>query len=266
MAAGYGYDTISYPDAVQLQSEVSIVSPGPGLNQPTQKVKKPKTQEELNKQFLKEQKIALFKIKKHPLVEKCTIDGDGNVTVRTKEVLAKGYPMGAYEIFIDFINRRVKMLNTTRRATSDGGNIFDGPCINNTDVCWGNLESDIQDDLRNRKLYMIVDECIDFLQNGHVGKPYMTPASFFRRARKTLRVNGFKDYYKNSSVGEVSLSSMGLHTIESQYAQMIAQQRARREIYTSTSSTVNMSSMDRFNRWVYSGLSRIRATLYSIFF
>jgi len=122
------------------------------------------------KELVAQYRKVVTKLKQHPMVDKFAVDSKKRVLVTTKPIKIKkekwkrARTAGVYQIRIDFSKEKgqqgIEILNLTHRHKE-----YDSPTVQDTEVCWGNIGPDINNDYESQDLYELIIDLIDFLQS-----------------------------------------------------------------------------------------------------
>lgn len=162
--------------------------------------------------FKKNLQEAILLIKKTLPVKSIQLYSKKRILITTKMLKVFGFGwkkprnIGKYQIRIDFsqsfFKDGIKILNITQRFKN-----HDSPTICDTNPCYGNVSSDIEEEFNSLDLHGLISDLIDYIVSprtidGYLGKDGDKTKGweqFLSSPTKMLKGYSFKDYDKNNN-------------------------------------------------------------------
>lgn len=151
--------------------------------------------------FIEEYRSHITKLKMDDRIEKFEIDAAKRIVVTTnplhirKHYWRKDRIAGKYQIRIDFSKSSfydaIQVLNITQRLE-----YYDSPTISDTDCCWGNMETDMDNDFRTHNLYEIVSDMIDYISSPNDNDGYLEDNDAGRDADGNYQKKGWERFIR----------------------------------------------------------------------
>lgn len=140
----------------------------------------------------------VFSIKECSPIEKIEVDASKRLVVTTKPLFVKKTKWkeprlaGVYQIRIDFsttfYTSAIRILNITQRYKDE----YDAPCINNTNPCFGNIKTDIEQEFKNRDVVELVGDICRYIVSPSDADGYI------RHSKSQKKDKGWEEFLDNA--------------------------------------------------------------------